>query len=69
MEMGEAKAGWMSSSIPTHRKIAMDRAPDGLWLVEENGQKQRRNAGVLRFAQNDKERENARRGVRVLRVI
>jgi hypothetical protein len=55
-------AGWGSLYIPTLRKGAKDGAPDGLWLVEENRQKQRRNAGVLRCAQNDKKRGDKKGG-------
>jgi len=33
-------AGWARFYIPTHRKCAMDGAPDHLWLVGENRQRQ-----------------------------
>jgi hypothetical protein len=53
------KGGGLSVFIPTLRKSAKDGAPVLLWLVGEEQrqqQKQKRNAGVLRSAQNDKQK-------------
>jgi hypothetical protein len=52
----KAGFGWLMVYIPPIAKGAMDGAPGRLWLIvgEQATTTAKANAGVLRFAQNDK---------------
>ena len=52
MKLGEEEqapttAGWLKVYIPTHRKSAMDGAPERLWLVKFKNGQQRSQSSVV----------------------